>query len=84
MTIRSPDARIGERIRMLRQKRDIPPSALAEALELSVSAYEAREEGTLSFSARELNRLAETLGVTLDDLFAGMVASPEDRASKRH
>nr|WP_276571590.1 cupin domain-containing protein [Bradyrhizobium sp. dw_78] len=78
---------IGERIREVRQARNMTLQVLAESTKLSVSMLSLVERGKASPSIGSLIVIAGALGITMSDLIASDPASDEDivvRASQHH
>jgi transcriptional regulator with XRE-family HTH domain len=86
-TTASTLAAIGERIREVRQARNMTLQVLAESTKLSVSMLSLVERGRASPSIGSLIVIASALGVTMSDLIASEPESDEDlvvRASQHH
>lgn len=62
---------IAERIKELREDRNIHQKEVAAALSISQPAYCDKENGHTAFTAVELDKLAEFHGKTLDELLYG-------------
>jgi transcriptional regulator with XRE-family HTH domain len=80
-------AAIGERIREVRQARNMTLQVLAESTKLSVSMLSLVERGRASPSIGSLIVIASALGVTMSDLIASEPESDEDlvvRTSQHH
>ena len=69
---------IGEHIRRLRLKRHVSVRTLAAQTGFSPSFISQLENGLVSPSLGSLQKIAETLGVTLGDFFAGTASSAEE------
>jgi transcriptional regulator with XRE-family HTH domain len=65
------DQRIGSHARSLRVAAGLTPGEVARALGISAAAYEAREAGTVRFSAFHLYDLAQLFDCGLRSFFAG-------------
>ena len=61
----------GRELRKLRQQRGLTQEKLAELVDLSVPYISHLERGTKKPSLEVLTRLAESLGVTVDQLLTG-------------
>ncbi len=86
-TTASTLAAIGERIREVRQARNMTLQVLAESTKLSVSMLSLVERGRASPSIGSLIVIASALGVTMSDLIASEPDSDEElvvRASQHH
>ncbi len=78
---------IGERIREVRQRRNMTLQVLAESTKLSVSMLSLVERGKASPSIGSLIVIASALGITMSDLIASEPDSGEElvvRASQHH
>lgn len=56
-------------IRRLRRERDMSTAQLAETMDVTVKAVGKWERGEAYPRAKQLPKLAETLGCTIDDLY---------------
>lgn len=63
--------RFGERIRALRQQRGISQERLAELANLHRTYISSVELGERNVSLKNIQALADALGVSLQELFAG-------------
>jgi transcriptional regulator with XRE-family HTH domain len=61
--------RLGQRVRILRRRRDLTQEQLAEATHLSANYISGIERGLYSPSLTTLAVLADALGVEIKDLF---------------
>lgn len=61
-------ARLGSRVRQLRVERALPQDRLALAAEVDQSALSKLERGVRSMSRPALMRVANALGVTMEEL----------------
>jgi hypothetical protein len=66
------DQRLGERIVELRIRQKMPPDIVAEAARMSTEDYLKGERGERRFSAHELNLIARTIGVKLEDIMSAL------------
>ncbi len=86
-TTASTLAAIGERIREVRQAKNMTLQMLAESTKLSVSMLSLVERGRASPSIGSLIVIASALGITMSDLIANEPEADEDivvRASQHH
>lgn len=65
----------GSRLRILRENAGVSRERLAVAIGRSYSAVVQYESGALTPPTRVLAHIADTLGVPVDDLFAGEVVA---------
>jgi transcriptional regulator with XRE-family HTH domain len=84
MTIGSIDARIGARVKALRERKSVSADAMAQATNLSLSEYFVRESGAASFTAGELWAVANTLRVSFEEIFRGIVSTSDELSKKRN
>lgn len=59
---------IGKNIKLIRQKKNITREELAEKLNVSYSSIEKHEQGLRGFRIETLNKFAEALGVSINEL----------------
>ena len=64
--------RFGKRVQMLRRQRNMTQEKLAEAIDRSTDTVSNIETGRLSTRIDTAMKLAQTLGVSLSELFRGM------------
>lgn len=69
---------IGDQIRHLRMKRHVSVRTFAAQTGFSPSFISQLENGLVSPSLGSLQKIAETLGVTLGDFFAATASNPEE------
>lgn len=63
---------LGARIKKLREERDIPSCIVAEAIGMTLAAYEAAEQGETLFSAKEIYLIGKTMGVSSDEILSAL------------
>lgn len=69
---------LGIRMRLLRKKKQLSQKEVAEALEISYSAYNMYEKGKREPNISILQKIADYFKVTLDDLVGPIQLSAED------
>lgn len=65
----NPDRTISERIRELRQERELSQAAIASELDMSQSAYSRRESGVQTFSGGEILQIVRQTGADVSKIF---------------
>lgn len=76
--------RIGQRIRELRKQAGLTQEGLAEKAGMDFTSIGAAERGSRNLSLRSLARVAEALGVPLEEIFRGLGTvqrSPQHQSS---
>jgi transcriptional regulator with XRE-family HTH domain len=75
----SPDSRLAEAIRALRQRDDQSQEAVAHAAGLTVSAYARIERGEANPTWSTVTQIARALGVSLVELATAVERSGQSR-----
>lgn len=84
MTMSSVDARVGARVKNLRQKSGVNLAVAARRLAMSTHDYALREVGGARFTAAEIKAICGLLDVSPDAIYAGFISTPQERALKIH
>jgi transcriptional regulator with XRE-family HTH domain len=69
---------VGERVRVLREKKGISQEALASTCNLHRTYIGLIERGERNLSLTTVERIAEGLGVQVSELFAGVETTPKE------
>ena len=63
-----PKPRLGQKIKKLRELKNITPNQIAEELGVSLNDYAKMEAGEAEVSYNKLNRIADLFGIGIDEI----------------